>query len=142
MHRLSPELHMMFYWCLVLLSPMFDVKYKESFSYRVLVTEKFGKHVWRYSVFVTWNVNKLDPPEKSIVSSKRNFEHYWSKRRFPPRIFTSWQKFNEEASCSNEMSLKRPRTFDLIFTCTFDERSLERIMKFAVFRLHYFCKIL
>ena len=42
MHRLSPELHMMFYWCLVLLSPMFGVKYKESFSYRVLVNEKFG----------------------------------------------------------------------------------------------------
>ena len=42
MHKLSPELHMMFYWCLVLLSPIFGVKYKESFSYRVLVNEKFG----------------------------------------------------------------------------------------------------
>ena len=45
MHRLSPELHMMFYWYLVILSPMFDVKYKESFSYRVLVTEKFGNTI-------------------------------------------------------------------------------------------------
>ena len=138
MHRLSPELHVMFYWCLVLLFPVFGVKY----IIPGLGDWKVWKHVWRYSVFVTWNVNKLDPPEKSIVSSKRNFEHYWSKRRFPPRIFTSWRNFNEEASCSNEMSFKRPRTFDRIFTCTFDERSLERIMKFAVFRLHCFCKIL
>ena len=48
----------------------------------------------------------------------------------------------KSALCSNEMSLKRPRTFDRIFARTFDERSLEQITKFAVFRLHYFCTIL
>ena len=69
----------------------------------------------------TWSLREVD------CQFERNFEHYWSKRRFPPRIFTSWRNFNEEASRSNEMSLKRPRTFDRIFTCTFDERSLERI---------------
>ena len=82
----------------------------------------------------TWSLREVD------CQFERNFEHYWSKRRFPPRIFTSWRNFNEEASCSNGMSFKRPRTFDRIFTCTFDERSLERIMIFAVFRLHCFCK--
>ena len=46
------------------------------------------------------------------------------------------------ALCSNEMSLKRPRTFDRIFARTFEERSLEQITKFAEFRLHYFCTIL
>ena len=48
----------------------------------------------------------------------------------------------KSALCSNEMSLKRPRTFDRIFARTFDERSLEQITKFAEFRLHYFCTIL
>ena len=44
--------------------------------------------------------------------------------------------------CSNKMLLNRPWTFDQIFVWTFDERSLEQIMKFAEFRLHYFCTIL
>ena len=48
----------------------------------------------------------------------------------------------KSALCSNEMSLKRPRTFDRIFARTFDERSLEQVTKFAEFRLHYFCTIL
>ena len=48
----------------------------------------------------------------------------------------------KSALCSQEMSLKRPRTFDRIFARTFDERSLEQITKFAEFRLHYFCTIL
>ena len=56
----------------------------------------------------------------------------------------------KSALCSNEMSLKRPRTFDRIFVRTFDrifvrtfdERSLEQITKYSEFRLHYFCTIL
>ena len=48
----------------------------------------------------------------------------------------------KSALCSNEMSLKRPRTFDRIFARTFDERSLEQITKYSEFRLHYFCTIL
>ena len=46
----------------------------------------------------------------------------------------------KSALCSNEMSLKRPRTFDRIFVRTFDERSLEQITKYSEFRLHYFAQ--
>ena len=53
----------------------------------------------------TWSLREVD------CQFERNFEHYWSKRRFPPRIVTSCRKFNEEASCSNEMSLKKAWNF-------------------------------
>ena len=57
-------------------------------------------------------------------------------REFSLRHENSTKKRPVQTKCR----LKRPRTFDRIFTCTFDERSLERIMIFAVFRLHCFCK--
>ena len=139
MHRLSPKLHVMFYWCLVLLFPVFGVKY----IIPGLGDWKVWKHVWRYSMFVTWQVKNL-VVRRSRLSVRSELPNTVDRKDAFHREFslTSWRNFNEEASCSNEMSFKRPRTFDRIFTCTFDVGPLERIMKFAVFRLHCFCKIL
>ena len=66
--------------CFVLLSLVFGLKYKESFSSCVLGTEK----VWKYFMFITWMVNKLNHFGRSIDSSKWNYKHYWSKGHFLP----------------------------------------------------------
>ena len=56
--------NLMFYWYFILLSPKFGLKYRVSFSY-CLGDWKDWKYVWKYFMFATWMVNKLDHSGKS-----------------------------------------------------------------------------
>ena len=79
--------NLMFYWYFILLSPKFGLKYRVSFSY-CLGDWKDWKYVWKYFMFATWMVNKLDHSGKS----KKFQSLYCWKRRFRPGIFSSWRK--------------------------------------------------
>ena len=60
-----------------------------------------------------------------------DFEQYWLIGPFHPLIFTSWWVFDTKSShVLTKYCLKRPLTFNQIFSQTLDERSLELKMQY------------
>ena len=60
-----------------------------------------------------------------------DFEHYWLIGSFHPLIFTSWWVFDAKSSyVFTKYCLKRPLTFNQIFSQTLDERSLGLKMQY------------
>ena len=74
--------NLMFYWYFILLSPKFGLKYRVSFSY-CLGDWKDWKYVWKYFMFATWMVNKLDHSGKS----KKISITVWLKKTLSARNF-------------------------------------------------------
>lgn len=113
-----------------LLSTVFSLKYEVSpFICIFRVAYMGSKQTWLLAkVYCQFEAKFRTLMIEEILSA--------AKFRFEAKIQ------RKSALCSNEMSLKRPRTFDRIFARTFDERSSEQITKFVEFRLHYFCTIL
>lgn len=100
---------------------MFGLKYKESFSYCVLGTEK----VWKYFMFITWMVNKLNHFGRSIDSSKWNYK-LLIKRTLSAINFCLVKKIQQKKHSLFKQNVNL----------------IEQRLKFAVFCLYYFCTIL
>ena len=100
---------------------MFGLKYKESFSYCVLGTEK----VWKYFMFITWMVNKLNHFGRSIDSSMWNYK-LLIKRTLSAINFCLVKKIQPKKRSLFKQNVNL----------------IEQKLKFAVYCLYYFCTIL
>ena len=100
---------------------MFGLKYKESFSYCVLGTEK----VWKYFMFITGMVNKLNHFGRSIDSSMWNYK-LLIKRTLSAINFCLVKKIQPKKRSLFKQNVNL----------------IEQKLKFAVFCLYYFCTIL
>ena len=122
--------NLMFYWYFILLSPKFGLKYRVSFSY-CLGDWKDWKYVWKYFMFATWMVNKLDHSGKS----KKISITVLLKKTLSARNFFFMTKVSFVQLKGGFKGHKRSVEF---FAGTFNKRSPKQ----KVSHLHYFCTML
>ena len=122
--------NLMFYWYFILLSPKFGLKYRVSFSY-CLGDWKDWKYVWKYFMFATWMVNKLDHSGKSKkISITVSLKKTLSARNFFYMTKASFVQLKG--------GFKGHKHSVEFFAGTFNKRSPKQ----KVSHLHYFCTML